>query len=35
MTLPNIQSDMIANNLVPLTPTHPGEFLEEELELGR
>ena len=32
ITLPNTRPDMIANNLVPQTPTHPGEFLEEELE---
>ena len=27
-----IKDDMIANNLIPLEPTHPGEFLREELE---
>lgn len=32
ITLPGIASDMIANNLVPFEPTHPGEILREELE---
>lgn len=32
ITLPGIDSNMIANNLVPFEPTHPGEILREELE---
>lgn len=32
ITLPNIDPSMIANNLVVNNPTHPGEFLQEELE---
>lgn len=32
ITLPNIDSSMIANNLTPYKPTHPGELLREELE---
>lgn len=32
ITVPGIASDMIANNLVPFDPTHPGEMLREELE---
>ena len=32
ITLPSIPSDMIANNLTPAEPTHPGEVLREELE---
>lgn len=32
ITLPGISPDMIANNLVPFEPTHPGEMLREELE---
>ena len=27
-----IKSDMVANNLVPAFPTHPGEILKEEIE---
>lgn len=30
--LPGIAPDMIANNIVPSKPTHPGEILREELE---
>lgn len=25
-------TDMIANNLTPATPTHPGEILKDEIE---
>lgn len=32
ITLPNISPDMIANNLVPFAPTHPGELISDELE---
>lgn len=28
----NINKDMIANNLTPAFPTHPGEILKDELE---
>ena len=28
----DIAPDMIANNLIPFEPTHPGEMLREELE---
>lgn len=31
-TFSDISPDMVANNLVPNDPTHPGEFLREELE---
>lgn len=31
-TLPNIAPDMIANNLLPFEPTHPGELIMDELE---
>lgn len=32
ITLPNTASDMIANNLTPFEPTHPGELIKDELE---
>ena len=32
ITLPGIDPKMIANNLTPFQPTHPGEMLREELE---
>jgi addiction module HigA family antidote len=32
ITLPNIDPSMIANNLTPFEPTHPGELLRDELE---
>ena len=32
ITLQGINPDMIANNLTPFEPTHPGEFLREEIE---
>ena len=28
----NINKDMIANNLTPAFPTHPGEILKDEIE---
>ena len=31
-SLPNINPSMIANNLTPFVPTHPGELIREELE---
>src|SRR5690554_5279733 len=32
LTLENIKSNMIANNLTSFAPTHPGEILKEEIE---
>ena len=32
ITIPGTPSDMIANNIEPACPTHPGEVLKEELE---
>ncbi|MDE5608087.1 MAG: HigA family addiction module antidote protein [Muribaculaceae bacterium] len=32
ITLPGIDPNLIANNLTPFEPTHPGELLREELE---
>lgn len=32
ITLAGIDPNMIANNLAPYEPTHPGEMLREELE---
>ena len=32
ITLNDISPDMISNNLIPANPTHPGEFLREEIE---
>lgn len=32
ITIPGIEDNMIANNLTPSEPTHPGEILREELE---
>lgn len=32
ITLPNIDSSMIANNLTSFEPTHPGQLIREELE---
>ena len=32
ITLPEIPSNMIANNLEPYFPTHPGEVLKDEIE---
>lgn len=31
ITLPGIAPDMIANNLTPFEPTHPGELIKDEL----
>ena len=31
-TIQGISSDMIANNLSPFEPTHPGELIRDELE---
>ena len=30
--LPGVAPDMIANNLTPFEPTHPGELIKDELE---
>ena len=32
ITIEGIDSKMIANNLTPYEPTHPGEILKEEIE---
>ena len=32
ITIPGIAPDMIANNLEPAYPTHPGELLKDEIE---
>ncbi len=32
ITLPNTDPAMIANNLTPFEPTHPGELIRDELE---
>ena len=32
ITLSNIDSSMIANNLTPFEPTHPGSLIRDELE---
>lgn len=32
ITHPGVDPKMIANNIVPFEPTHPGEMLREELE---
>ncbi len=32
ITLSGIEPNMIANNLTPFEPTHPGEILREEIE---
>lgn len=32
ITIPGIDPAMIANNLTPFEPTHPGELLKDELE---
>ncbi|MDR1780283.1 MAG: HigA family addiction module antidote protein [Tannerella sp.] len=32
ITIPGIDPNMIANNLEPAYPTHPGEVLKEEIE---
>lgn len=35
ITLPGVASDMIANNLTPFEPTHPGELIRDELEANK
>jgi hypothetical protein len=32
ITIPAVAPDMIANNIEPYEPTHPGELLKEKLE---
>jgi addiction module HigA family antidote len=32
ITLPNVDASMIANNLTPYEPTHPGQLIRDELE---
>jgi addiction module HigA family antidote len=32
ITIPGVAPDMIANNIEPYEPTHPGEVLKEEIE---
>ena len=32
ITIPGVDPNMIANNLTPYEPTHPGEILKEEIE---
>ncbi len=32
ITLPGVDPKMIANNLTPFEPTHPGEIIKEEIE---
>ena len=32
---PSISSEMIANNLEPDSPTHPGEVLKEEIDISK
>ncbi|MDE7153008.1 MAG: HigA family addiction module antidote protein [Muribaculaceae bacterium] len=32
ITLQGVSPDMIANNLTPFQPTHPGELIKDELE---
>ncbi len=32
ITLPGTPSDMIANNLTPFEPTHPGDLIQDELD---
>lgn len=32
ITLPGVDPKMIANNLTPAHPTHPGEILKDEIE---
>lgn len=31
-TIAKTKSDMIANNLIPFEPTHPGELIRDELQ---
>lgn len=32
ITMKDVAPEMIANNLTPATPTHPGEILKDEIE---
>lgn len=32
ITIPGVDPDMIANNIIPSNPSHPGEFIKDELE---
>ncbi|MDE5970835.1 MAG: HigA family addiction module antidote protein [Muribaculaceae bacterium] len=32
ITLPGVSPNMIANNLTPFEPTHPGELIKDEIE---
>lgn len=32
ITIPGVDPNMIANNIEPYEPTHPGEILKEEIE---
>ena len=32
ITLQGVPTDMLANNLIPFEPTHPGELFKDELE---
>jgi len=32
ITIPGVDPNMIANNLEPFCPTHPGEVLKDEIE---
>ena len=32
MSTANISPDMVANNITPATPTHPGAILKDEIE---
>lgn len=32
ITLQGVEPEMIANNLTPFEPTHPGELIKDELE---
>ena len=34
-TLANIDPNMIANNLTPFEPTHPGDIIRDELEFRK
>lgn len=34
ITIQAVAQDMVANNLVPFEPTHPGELILDELEAG-
>lgn len=33
ITLQGVEPDMIANNLTPFEPTHPGALIKDELEM--